>query len=72
MVSTLAHWTTQRSITRMTIPVRLAYVREERGLRGGGLGILLISQLVDELVYNERHNEVQFVKYLSRIEGDQR
>jgi anti-sigma regulatory factor (Ser/Thr protein kinase) len=46
-------------------PVRHAAVREEKGLRGGGFGILLVSQLVDELVYNERHNEVQFVKYLS-------
>lgn len=53
-------------------PVRHAFVREEKGLRGGGFGILLVSQLVDELVYNERHNEVQFVKYLSRIERDQR
>ena len=53
-------------------PIRHASVREEKGLRGGGLGILLVSQLVDELVYNERHNEVQFVKYLSGIEGDER
>ena len=53
-------------------PVRHAAVRDEKGLRGGGFGILLVSQLIDELVYNERHNEVQFVKYLSRIEGDQR
>lgn len=53
-------------------PVRHAFVREEKGLRGGGFGILLVSQLVDELVYNDRHNEVQFVKYLSRIERDQR
>lgn len=53
-------------------PVRHASVRADKGLRGGGFGILLVSQLVDQLVYNERHNEVQFVKYLSRIEGDQR
>lgn len=46
-------------------PVRHASVREEKGLRGGGFGILLVNQLVDELVYNERHNEVQFVKYFS-------
>ena len=45
-------------------PVRHASVREERGLRGGGFGILLASQLVDDLVYNERHNEVLFIKYL--------
>jgi len=45
-------------------PVRHAFVREEKGLRGG-VGILLASQLVDELVYNDRRNEVLFVKYLS-------
>jgi len=46
-------------------PVRHASVREEKGLRGGGFGILLASQYVDDLVYNDRHNEVVFVKYLS-------
>lgn len=46
-------------------PFRHAFVREKKGLRGGGFGILLASQLVDHLVYNERHNEVLFVKYLS-------
>ena len=46
-------------------PLRHVFVREEEGLRAGGFGILLTSQLVDELVYNERHNEVLFVKYLS-------
>jgi anti-sigma regulatory factor (Ser/Thr protein kinase) len=46
-------------------PVRHAFVREEKGLRGGGFGILLASRLVDDLVYNERHNEVVVVKYLS-------
>lgn len=46
-------------------PVRHALVREKKGLRGGGFGILLARQLVDDLVYNERHNEVLFIKYLS-------
>jgi anti-sigma regulatory factor (Ser/Thr protein kinase) len=46
-------------------PVRHAFVREQKGLRGGGFGILLASHLVDVLVYNERHNEVLFIKYLS-------
>ena len=46
-------------------PLRHASVREEKGLRAGGFGILLTSQLVDELVYSERHNELLFVKYLS-------
>lgn len=46
-------------------PIRHASVREMKGLRPGGYGILLTTQLVDELVYNERHNEVLFVKYPS-------
>lgn len=46
-------------------PLRHASAREEKGLRAGGFGILLASQMVDELVYNERHNELLFVKYLS-------
>ncbi len=46
-------------------PIHHVLVRESKGLRAGGFGILLTSQLVDELVYNERHNEVLLVKYLS-------
>ena len=50
-------------------PLRHASVREEKGLRAGGFGIMLTSRLVDELVFNERHNEMMFVKYLSSSEG---
>ncbi len=39
-------------------------VREEKGLRAGGFGILMTRQLVDDLIYNERHNELMFVKFL--------
>jgi CheY-like chemotaxis protein/anti-sigma regulatory factor (Ser/Thr protein kinase) len=39
-------------------------VREEKGLRAGGFGLALTRALVDELLYNEAHNEVVFVKYL--------
>ena len=39
-------------------------VREEQGLRPGGFGILMVKAKVDELVYNEKHNEVIFIKYL--------
>ena len=46
-------------------PLHHAAVREGKGLRPGGFGILLTRELVDELVYNERHNELLFVKYLS-------
>jgi anti-sigma regulatory factor (Ser/Thr protein kinase) len=48
-------------------PVRHVSVREETGLRAGGFGILIASQLVDDVVYNEQHNEVLFVKYLSEL-----
>jgi DNA-binding response OmpR family regulator len=39
-------------------------VRDEKGIRPGGFGILLAKSLVDELVYNEACNEVAMVKYL--------
>ncbi len=45
-------------------PFRHVSVRDEKGLRAGGFGILMTNQLVDELVYNERRNEVMFIKYL--------
>jgi anti-sigma regulatory factor (Ser/Thr protein kinase) len=38
--------------------------REEKGLRPGGFGLLMTRTLVDELIWNEAHNEVVFVKYL--------
>jgi CheY-like chemotaxis protein len=40
-------------------------VREEKGLRPGGFGLLMTRTLVDELIYNDAHNEVVFVKYLT-------
>ncbi|MBI3404662.1 MAG: response regulator [Acidobacteria bacterium] len=45
-------------------PFEHANVREEKGLRPGGFGILMTGAVVDELVYNEAQNEVLFVKYL--------
>ena len=39
-------------------------VREARGLRPGGFGLLLSKKLVDELIYNEKGNDVLLVKYL--------
>jgi CheY-like chemotaxis protein/anti-sigma regulatory factor (Ser/Thr protein kinase) len=45
-------------------PLRHAFVREEKGLRPGGLGLAITRSLVDELIYNEKRNEVVFVKYL--------
>ena len=45
-------------------PIQHAIVREEQGLRPGGLGLLMTRALVDELIYNEARNEVMFIKYL--------
>jgi CheY-like chemotaxis protein/anti-sigma regulatory factor (Ser/Thr protein kinase) len=45
-------------------PLHHAVVREEQGLRPGGLGLAITQSLVDELIYNEARNEVVFVKYL--------
>ena len=45
-------------------PLRHASVRAEKGLRPGGLGLAITRSLVDELIYNEKRNEVVFVKYL--------
>ncbi len=45
-------------------PIAHMKVREEKGLRPGGLGLLLTQQMVDELVYSESRNSVVLVKYL--------
>ena len=45
-------------------PMGHARVREGLGLRPGGLGLLLSRALVDEVIYNEKRNEVVLVKYL--------
>jgi anti-sigma regulatory factor (Ser/Thr protein kinase) len=47
-------------------PYRHIQVRKEKGIRPGGFGILLAQQIIDELVYNDKHNELIFVKYLDR------
>ena len=39
-------------------------VRRQKGLRPGGFGLVLIRAIADELIYNERRNEVMFIKYL--------
>jgi DNA-binding response OmpR family regulator len=45
-------------------PVRHAAVRDEMGLRPGGLGILLAQNLVDQVIYGQHGNEVLLIKYL--------
>jgi CheY-like chemotaxis protein/anti-sigma regulatory factor (Ser/Thr protein kinase) len=46
-------------------PFRHMKIRMEKGLRPGGFGIMLASQTIDELVYNQKHNELIFVKYIA-------
>jgi CheY-like chemotaxis protein/anti-sigma regulatory factor (Ser/Thr protein kinase) len=45
-------------------PIAHMEVREQKGLRPGGFGLLTVRAKVDELIYNEKRNEVLFVKYL--------
>jgi CheY-like chemotaxis protein/anti-sigma regulatory factor (Ser/Thr protein kinase) len=45
-------------------PIAHMQVREEKGLRPGGFGLVTVRSSVDELLYNEQRNEVVFVKYL--------
>jgi two-component system, OmpR family, response regulator len=49
-------------------PMHHEQIRAEMGLRPGGFGILIARNMVDEMIYNERHNEVVLIKYL---EGNQ-
>lgn len=51
-------------------PLQHARVREEEGLRPGGFGILIARDLVDEMIYNEKHNEVILIKYLHGNQPD--
>jgi DNA-binding response OmpR family regulator len=39
-------------------------VRQEMGLRPGGFGLALTRAMVDDVIYNEKRNEVVLVKYL--------
>ena len=47
-------------------PVKHMEVREERGLRPGGFGILMTKGMVDDMRYNEAGNEVTLVKYFDK------
>jgi DNA-binding response OmpR family regulator len=45
-------------------------VRQQMGLRPGGLGLMMVRAVADELLYNEKHNEVIFIKYLDRAPAE--
>jgi DNA-binding NarL/FixJ family response regulator len=44
--------------------------REDRGMRPGGFGILMSKKLVDDLIYNDKGNEVLLIKYLDHADQD--
>ena len=48
-------------------PLRHNQLRSDLGMRPGGFGILLVKKIADELIYNERGNEVILVKYLAGV-----
>jgi len=52
------------AISHPDSPIEHMEVRESKGLRPGGFGILMVRAKVDELIYNEKQNEVVFIKYL--------
>ena len=53
-----------------TQPIAHMDVREAKGIRPGGFGLLMVRASVDELLYNEKRNEVVFVKYLDDPEPE--
>ena len=46
-------------------PMAHITVRDQLGIRAGGFGIVMTRAIADELLYNEAHNEVIFIKYLT-------
>ena len=50
-------------------PIAHMSVREERGIRPGGFGILMTKAAADELLYNEAQNEVMFIKYFEKTQA---
>jgi DNA-binding NarL/FixJ family response regulator len=46
-------------------PIRHDAYREAQGLRPGGYGVLIARHFVDDLIYNEKGNDVVLIKYLS-------
>lgn len=50
-------------------PLHHIAIREERGMRPGGFGVLMAQQMVDQVIYGEDGNEVLLVKYLPSIDA---
>jgi DNA-binding response OmpR family regulator len=54
------------AINHPSDPIEHVLIREKKGLRPGGFGLLMVKANVDELIYNEAQNEVVFIKYLDK------
>jgi anti-sigma regulatory factor (Ser/Thr protein kinase) len=52
------------AVGRPDDPLGMTRTRAERGLRPGGFGLLITRQVVDEVIHNERGNEVILIKHL--------
>jgi anti-sigma regulatory factor (Ser/Thr protein kinase)/ActR/RegA family two-component response regulator len=52
------------AVSRPDDPLAVAKARAADGLRPGGFGLLLARQVVDEMIHNERANEVILIKHL--------
>jgi len=50
-------------------PFRHMSEREALGMRPGGFGILMARKLVDEMLYNDKGNEVLLIKYLDQSDS---
>lgn len=50
-------------------PIAHVIRRNAEGMRPGGYGVMLTKNLVDELIYGEKGNEVLLVKYLPGFEA---
>lgn len=53
-------------------PLRHVNYREAERLRPGGFGILLSRNMADELIYNEKGNEVLLIKYVGQFPDNSR
>jgi anti-sigma regulatory factor (Ser/Thr protein kinase) len=53
------------AVARPEDPLAVAEAREGSGLRPGGFGLLITQQIVDEMLYSERGNEVILIKHLA-------
>jgi anti-sigma regulatory factor (Ser/Thr protein kinase)/CheY-like chemotaxis protein len=58
------------AVSNQDTPVDHIEVREAKGLRPGGFGILMARSLVDELVHSEKGNEVILIKYRKQSGSD--